>query len=422
MSYTANLVSPFEMVGVPLLASDSAAIVFLRTYTQLDAADFDGSPSFYFEVVAKNANTSTNYDVTLRDVTNAADKASLPVTKNTGGNIARYRSSAFSPAAGANVYAVSLPQTASTSQLYVYSARLIVVQSGATKTVVDFPLARKGEADASTGNTNAVCIDRTSGTTYGQPTTARFARFLKTAANWATVSGCALDAVVASNSAAATGYVGLCDVDNGNALVTGAQISSAGTSVAHAYQTFSWADMTDGHQFEAFVKSDNASYYGYISRASLRIFLSDLQKGELFDAVGMYWSGTAATAQYGCRHLMELGSISGAHAYYENTGACSDNASAVKLSEVNADSGTSGIADITGAAINWNSATKARQRTAEITPTDGYRVVTRPIATTGTQTFAGGFVVVTFAGTAPASSVPISLLHSQICARGVRIG
>jgi hypothetical protein len=193
----------FEMVDYSLSSSSSEAITFYRTYTQLNAADFDGNPQFYFEIDYVNADASDR-TITLRDITNLSDRATATATQSTSDNT-RTRSTAFSPASGEVVYAITVPQTTGNNAVKIWAARIVVVQdSTATKTVIDIPLLSEISYGYTQLNDYIGYVGRQTGTTYGQYNPTFHTRWLKTASNWGTVSECALDIVHCSNNAAYT--------------------------------------------------------------------------------------------------------------------------------------------------------------------------------------------------------------------------
>jgi hypothetical protein len=177
MTYAANVEVSFEMVDPGLSSLAAGSTSFLRTALGLNAADFDGSPEFYFEVVATNSDSSAR-TVTLYDVTNSTNRATISVPASTT-SLSRLRSSAFSPASGNVIYRVVTPQTTNDNQVQVSAARIVVVQTAATKTVVQIPLTgyefASKQAEDADGYTSVKV-----GTTYGQQTANYFSRWLKT--------------------------------------------------------------------------------------------------------------------------------------------------------------------------------------------------------------------------------------------------
>lgn len=406
MTYAAALETCRELIDYGVASLAASTVNLASTQRQVDAADYDGNPLFYFEVVATNAHADTDYDVTLYDVTNAT--ARVTVTVPHGSANARLRSAAFSPASGAVVYSVLVPQTAANNNVLVFSGRIVIVQdSTATKTVISYPW---GGPLVSSTSSAATSWDYGFGLAYAQTSAVSHSRWLKTASAWATVSGCALDVVISVD--AATGSYAIVDVDDSNTEVTGAVVTTTSTSAIHKYATFDWSALTDGHQFEVMGKSSGAGNYCKVYGAELLIKLSSLQAGEVYRRIGITRVGTYGHVQQDfSRQKYTAALFTSPTVYFEATGFCADNGNRTLAYQVNSDTSISGGAAVTGAAINWNSDTRARQRTSAITPTTNYNLYGDTAASTASQSVTGMLLVIAFAGVLLESGfLPRSLL------------
>jgi hypothetical protein len=112
-----------------------------------DTTQYNGTVTYYFEVVAKIASGSEN--VTLRRTGTTTDDATIAVTGSTV--YALFRSTAFTPPSGATEYMVNCAG----GNVQVQSARIIVIQNATTLTntetqieIGNFNSARTGEAAA----------------------------------------------------------------------------------------------------------------------------------------------------------------------------------------------------------------------------------------------------------------------------------
>lgn len=154
-STNGNIMVPIEMVDLVVGSSNVGLVNFQRTKTSLTSTDYDGSPAYYFEIVAMNTNVGSAYNVQLMD--NAVTtKASITVPANTT-SPTRYRV-AFTPNAGLDKYTIQLPATTANNDVLVTAARMIVVQTNATKTAVWIPMAHSpaiSPAPANFGQTYA---------------------------------------------------------------------------------------------------------------------------------------------------------------------------------------------------------------------------------------------------------------------------
>jgi len=399
MAYTSALEVALEMgesVGARSITTGTSEP--LRYRMQFNAADFDAA-TYYFEIDwASNADAAPR-NVILRDITNGADKATISVTNGLAGS--RLRSTSFSPVAGEVVYSVTMPQSTVEANVQINGARVVVVQtSAATKTVIDIPMlnAKMWDGDTSVNATSGECD---ASTTYNQGTGRehQFYRFAKTASNWATVSGCALDMVYTSGWSDETATLALVNVTDANAEVTGATQTDAHDAVpTHYYKTFNWSDMHDGDNFEVMLKSSSTGYTPRFCRCSLRIKLSDLEKGEIHRYIGKsFEAATGAGYNHACRRLYTTANVTTPTVYLEATGYCADNAVRVSLYQINDDTTEDSGAAVASGTINFNSATKARQRSAAVTPTTGYRVFPYHTASTANKAYFA-HLIVAFAG------------------------
>ena len=131
-----DLEVPIEMSMIPCGSLAARAQDFNRTKVRLSDADYDGSPLWFFEIVAKN---SSNSDKIITLKTESGPKAAITVPANTAFPM-RFRTASFTPDSGWAVYYLNLPATTSDYQLIVWSSRIIIQQTLATKTRIQIPL------------------------------------------------------------------------------------------------------------------------------------------------------------------------------------------------------------------------------------------------------------------------------------------
>ena len=160
-----NIRVPIELVDRGL-ASSTAAITFLRTRTTLNPADYvDQGKTYYFEMVAENANTALTYTVNLVNSLGTI-VASIPISPST------INSKLFSviwttPPSSADDYRVQIPATSVAGQVKVHSARMVIEQTAAIATKIYIPLSQNDYNSDNSGD---------SGTT-GQITSAASATY-----------------------------------------------------------------------------------------------------------------------------------------------------------------------------------------------------------------------------------------------------
>lgn len=131
-----DLEVPIELSMIPCGSLAERAQDFNRTKVRLNDADYDGSPAWYFEVIAKNTDTREKI-VILK--TNSGTTATITVPANTVFPM-RFRTPPFTPESGWALYYLNLPATTSDYQLIVWSSRIIIQQTHATKTRIQIPL------------------------------------------------------------------------------------------------------------------------------------------------------------------------------------------------------------------------------------------------------------------------------------------
>jgi hypothetical protein len=131
-----NLEIPIEMSMIPCGSLARRAQDFNRTKVRLNDADYDGNPLWFFEIVAKNS-SSNDKIITLK--TDAGPKATITVPANTASPV-RFRTEPFLPERGWALYYLNLPITTSDFQLIVWTSRIIIQQTNATRTRIQIPL------------------------------------------------------------------------------------------------------------------------------------------------------------------------------------------------------------------------------------------------------------------------------------------
>lgn len=416
-----NLIVPIELVDYAVGSNNTGGTVNrYQTGITFDPSDYDGA-TYYFEIVARNTNTSTDYTVTLHNYTDGVDVATITVPKNTSDKT-RFISSSFTPTTGTKKYCLRLPQTSSASQLGVYAARILVYQVNATKTRIQFPLVIYTWG-ATLPNADSY-IDRTTSTSYTQPTAERYAKFLKEANVWAdktSGSPWTFEAILNASDASATAYAELYNTST-STDVASSVVSTTGTAFTLVSTDFSDSatNWSDGNEFEVKIKS-SGTYYAQISKACLYLRLTNLSKYQLYWRVGGYIAATtSAVSQDSWRAKIDINSYTSPTTYFEATGRCADNATGISLMhDTTNDSGTTGWTNV--ANINFNSATKARQRVSA-TITDGYRYLLYKPTTTANGVVAAGFVVITGTGGVTSTQTQLGQARIQTTSSQTQLG
>jgi len=392
-----NLEVPIEIIHGNGCASQAASDwTFARTKTALDPANYDGA-AYWFEIVTVN-NDSVSHDITLWDATNGAAASTITVVNGTSGITRKRATAAFTPAAGNCTYEILIPQTTADDNVKVYTARIIVIQTNATKTRIQIPLAAGVDVQCSYLDNNANYLDRRNTASYGAGTSNYYRYHLKEAGVYATLGATAWNfEAVLSADAGGTAYAEVQNYTDTTDIAETAVSTTSATATLCASAAFSdgLTGFHDGDVFHARIKTSNASYYAYLHAACLYVTVTNLTKVQIFYRVSRRESVTAggAAASYAAsRVLYTVANYTSPTIYYEMTGYCLDAADAWFLQERNSDSLTSGATDLV--AHTWGTATRDRWRSTAVTITNGYKLICRAPQMTAINCIVSGFLVI----------------------------
>lgn len=367
-----NLEVPIEMVPFGLWSLSASTTTFLRTKTSLDTSYYNGTLSYFWEIVVTNTNVSTAYSAELLDAaSNVITSISVPASTTS----TRIRQ-AFTPTAGAEVYHIKLPQTASNFNLQILSARMIVKQVGAGKTRLNIPLISKNEGsgvqtDSGSGGVTELIATATYNFGFGMTL------ITPTFADWATISSgtpWTFESVHSTNDAAETATVGLYN-ETAGAIVTGSEIAVTGDTNVHWNQA-SFAsnatNWTDGHTYRARGKISNTSFRCVMNKASLWVNLNSLTKAKIFHMVHKML--LAVTPVGTNKILYTAGNYSNPVVKFEGTGSVTASTLSVDLTDIGtSDSATTG-SNVASSTLTFNTVA-SRQRSGALTLTDGNRFI-----------------------------------------------
>ena len=366
------------------LSSTNALTLFLTTRRDFQTTDFD-SATYYWEVVATNADGLNAHDVTLMwyDFAIATWKVDKTVSVPAGTAApTRIRSSSFTPTDSGAVdptwRCVQMPNAFGGS-VKVFAARVVVVQTGATKTKLFIPMSSR-DNDATAGGDAATLLDFQTTTTYGNLLPDSQAIWKYEAAKWAAGTVVFIvGAVIVSSAAGQTVNMALVDRSD-NSVV--AEVSSPGADYRTVRAVFTTADVVDGHEYEIRLKITDSDppvahiigqYAGYIE-AIMGGSLSKLQSYQRTNTATGTKSGSETMPWQ--RQLINVDNFDSPTAYFEATGREPTLGFATTSLRDHgvADSGTNGSNVTT---IAFDSTTRARQRSSSISPDNGDRFIGR---------------------------------------------
>jgi hypothetical protein len=387
-----DLVVHLEMLDDGIRSAAAGQVTCNRSQITLDPADYDGA-TYYFEVVVTTA-TTTDYNVELYDVTNATVEATIAMG-TTALTYKRLRSAAFTPTAGASAFKLRIDQTTTNSDVIVFTARIVVVQTGATKTRLQFPLA--GAIYSHNQTDTGGSIDSATGNVYMQTTPGRFNLLKKEAAKLATIASgtpWTLEAVLSLGTTTDTAYCALYNATDGVA-VTGAEVTHTGDS-AVTYKSIDFANdavnFSDLDEFEARIKCNHGTRLTYLYSARLYVRLTTLTKAQCFLRIGRHWTGTGGDSMPWQKAYYDAAQWSAGTTWYLEATGIDASASPAGLAYWRWDADDVGTGSAMGTYLTM-SGTKSRQRGSAVTLTDEYRYMGRAGVTTGTASFSSEFLI-----------------------------
>lgn len=333
-----NLVVPIEMFDAPVTSPTSGPAPLARTRTYLNPADYTGSVvTYYLEYVASNTNTSADYNVWVYENGSLGATHSVPRGTMTPRRFVHTFSPSTGNAAG-NYYELKVQNTAVAGQLTIYSARILVQQTGAIKTKVYIPLSSVssdsmgGAIDTGTSVAASYVRATTLSNLPGFPVWKKDsgAYNLSTdtsASNWT------FDVTLLGDSTAGTTYASLFNRE-ANSNVSASQVSYPlaanevkRVTAAIPNNAAGFADSSDntGAGYEVRAKSSVTGVDAIILKAGIWVTIDDVSKAQVVYRVGKkiaYTTGTnpGYANDQTSRTQMSLANFSNPKVYFEVSG------------------------------------------------------------------------------------------------------
>jgi hypothetical protein len=316
----------------------------------LNTNDFVGSPAYYFEVVAFNNHGSNSYNVELLDNSSTV-KATVPVPANSTGPT-RIRVS-FTPNAN-DRYHIQLPQTAAISNLRVYSGRMIVQQTSATKTAVYIPLTLSsdngGTVDAN--NTAATAVGSTSSGTAASIGASANLPWTKQSSRYGTLAASPFVFEAVGYTAAVGG--GFVDLQNcSGATVTSVTVGSSGSvGWVQSAALSNTTDLVDGQSYCVYAHNTGGGTT-YVQKAGLWVKMTSFTKAEIYYRVAQNLVTSGSGVWDYARSLINLSSFGSPTVYFEVRPANASGSADLY------DGGTVDVAGsasaVSGGSVSWSS-------------------------------------------------------------------
>lgn len=385
---TRNLEVPIEMLSDGIGSRSLADFTHIRSITSLDPSEYDGTVTYFFEVVATNAD-SVSRAITLVDSSGNAE-AAVAVPAGSAAPT-RYRVALGAAPTSADTYKVKLEGTNTDVDLAVTSARILVKQAGATKTRLYIPLVTNQHASVwnlEVGTNGTASIDSTGSVhpTLAQTSTRldRYSHWVRNDSAFSEIPSSGtpwtLEALVRNDSG--TGYAVLYNVTDGAAAatvsvsVTGGTPQLVSTSFAGSASGFG-----DSKRYTVKIATSDASYTTTLYKAGIWLRLANLRKAEVYHRV-MGSNVSGVTIGENQRVLLDLSAYSSPSVYFESGGEYASGSNTVNLRECAGDSGAACSA-ISGATHAYDSATDVPTRSGPHAVTSGNQFIVEPIWTGG---------------------------------------
>lgn len=374
-----NIEIPIEMIDKGVQADGATNLVWALSTTTLNTAAYDGSPRYFFEIVADNSADADLADetVNLRDSTNAI-KASITVPAASFTTRLRVE---FTPNTGTDTYKLNTPGT---GNYKVYAARIIIQQTNATKTKIYIPLSSAAYSNAST-DTVAAVFSR-SNAAYASDND-KLPVWLKEESAFATLASTSpwtFEAVISAHTC--TGHATLFNASTGN-QVTESEVTHNTTTPTIKSASFSnsASNFTDGSHFEVRLKTTGICGDGNgvkLFKAGLWVTLENgISKAQSYYRLGRSYAagGSYSFTNENQRVLINTSLFSSPTIYHEIAsyeGAADSTVTESIIQTVGAnDTGTGGASGITLSDVKVSSTSKSRARSSALSITSGDRFI-----------------------------------------------
>jgi hypothetical protein len=394
--------------GLASIAGTSSYLTPWRTQTAIDTGDYAGDAlSWVFEIVAKNTDSAARtvelvYSTTINDRTTLNSVASISVPASTTSGTRFSVTFTFTPYSGLGYYYVRLQGTTSASQVTVTEARVRVLVTGATKAVVEVPLASANYGSTSNVDDKTIFTDRLKSTSWSRGDSSKYSRWLYTAAEWADIVDVKVHHILSATSGYSA-YSGIVQAGT-TTLLTGSDTPANTTTTPNlVIATVSAADLTDSTEYEGAIKGSSSAQYAYAYAVSLLVRLSNaagLSKLPIWLQVGRQTDGSTGALDFRAqRAQLVTDNYSGTVTYAtEVTGYDATSESTYGIADLGTSDSSGATGAMSGTQVTLPSA-RGRVRTSSWTPpTSGNRVAGYKPASTGTPPEAAIFVVITVVG------------------------
>ncbi|MGE0762141.1 MAG: hypothetical protein AB7N80_02570 [Bdellovibrionales bacterium] len=374
-----SLEVPIELVDAGL-ASQTANVTFARTRTSLNTADYDGTVTYDFEVVA------INQDAVARSVSLIDSSGSGIATISVAANLTEPTMirTVATPTSGANNYRVQIQGTSANEQLEIFSARLFVRQRGATRTKIYIPLIGGYSSQTNNQDNFSARVDQSTFLNYNLDNNGHyFALWRKVSAAFQELddSPWTFEAVLSAGNTGDSMYAALYNMRT-QTHVPASQLVSTSTSPTLVSTSFSdsASSFSDLDYFGVRLRRDIIGSNGAIYRAGLWVKLTNLQHAEVYyrNATTISRMGANAQPEYFNPIRLDLTRFSApTQVHMERTGYqfSGNPPCATQTLDIGANnSGQAGPA-VANSLLTFTTTTKTLRRSAPLVVTSGHAYI-----------------------------------------------
>ena len=377
---TMNLQVPIELTDQTMASAMTTNYAFERSQTYLDPNAYNGTITMDLEVVAQNADSQAHL-VSLVD-SFGVSQGSVSIPPNL--NVPKRIRASIANLTSTDVYRIELEGTPNAGDLQVWSAKLLITQTGASKTKIYIPMMSL-YASPNSADTNSKIASNQSNAYIALANSVIYKRDTSVFSNLEPSNPWEMEAVV-SVGTGDTGVLGLYNTTQG------AVVNDSETEITETTPTLTnisleegvtnFGSTNEGNEFQISVRCSGTCNQGVaIYKAGIWVSLSQLSKAEVFFRNSL--GNTALTSlidQDDGRSMINTGLFTNPSIYLETTAQAPLNGGTITLQLMDAstsDFGLSGLTPVSGSSINiWNSQLARYRTNTPFTLSSGDRFVT----------------------------------------------
>ncbi|MEQ1878297.1 MAG: hypothetical protein ABL958_16765, partial [Bdellovibrionia bacterium] len=309
-----SLQHAIDLVDMPITSAAGTTSAQM-TRTKFSPSDYGGTATYTFELVGTYTLPSGSAIYSLRDAAGTV-VASTGFVANT---LQKTRISAVVTFAGEpGDLRVWIPGTTPAGAATLYSAKLIVKQSGALETKISVPLTNASEASSTQSNIVTSPVDSTGSSFYAQGDPNNYSYWEYNSAMWDRIPAGGVEfEALAGSTIGGNISVTLWDATDG-VVVPGTDLLFGGTVPRVNSVKFDPSLLVDGHYYETRIKARSGTARLY--SAKLKISAVDLNRYTAYWRVGRYQSTTGALVSEQSRTGFDFSFSPLATAEFECTG------------------------------------------------------------------------------------------------------